>query len=265
MTDTPPGAGPSWSPTPPAGSSPVDGHPAAVTPAGGGVGSSRVLLLLAATGVAVLVVIAGVMVSGALGGADGGGDVASDGGPGGTGDTADVGATTAPANVGTVAPTTTTPATMPDGGDETSAGSPAAAALPAVTIPDESSPPTTIPGSEPNSIPTDIFSGEEAPQFGTLVVDLEEGGYEDFAVHLRTDQEISLLSLADDDIGTEIEVYAPDGSRQGWWTGGEPGVINGLEWYLPDEPLPATGTYVIRVVHTGGSHAPFVLGFFGNA
>jgi hypothetical protein len=60
-------------------------------------------------------------------------------------------------------------------------------------------------------------------------------------------------------------VYAPDGSREGWWKGGEPGVINGLEWYLPDEPLPATGTYVIRAIHTGGSHEPFVLGFFGNA
>jgi hypothetical protein len=140
-----------------------------------------------------------------------------------------------------------------------------AAGLPAVTIPGESTPPTTIPGSEPNSIPVDIFSGEEAPQFGTLVVDLEEGGYADFAVHLRTDQQIQLLSLADDGIGTEIEVYAPDGSREGWWKGGEPGVINGLEWYLPDEPLPATGTYVIRAIHTGGSHEPFVLGFFGNA
>ena len=57
----------------------------------------------------------------------------------------------------------------------------------------------------------------------------------------------------------------PRRQQGGWWKGGEPGVINGLEWYLPDEPLPATGTYVIRAIHTGGSHEPFVLGFFGNA
>jgi len=41
-------------------------------------------------------------------------------------------------------------------------------------------------------------------------------------------------------------------------------MVNGLEWYLPDEPLPATGTYVVRVIHTGGSDERFVLGFFGT-
>jgi hypothetical protein len=41
-------------------------------------------------------------------------------------------------------------------------------------------------------------------------------------------------------------------------------VINGLEWF-GDETLPATGTYVIRVVHTGGSDDRFVLAFFGDA
>ena len=41
-------------------------------------------------------------------------------------------------------------------------------------------------------------------------------------------------------------------------------MVNGLEWYLPDEPLPATGTYVVRVIHTGGSDGRFVLGFFGT-
>lgn len=34
--------------------------------------------------------------------------------------------------------------------------------------------------------------------------------------------------------------------------------------FLPDEPLPATGTHVIRVIHTGGSHEPFAIGFFGD-
>jgi hypothetical protein len=168
---------------------------------------------------------------------------------------------TLPSNAGTVRPTTTTAATLPDGGTRPGA----LADLPAPEIPGEASAPTTIPGSEPSSIPTDIFSGEEAPQFGTIVVDLEEGGYHDYSVHLRADQEVTLLSLADDGIETAIEVFAPDGSSEGWWEGGEPGVVNGLEWYEPDEVLPATGTYVIRVVHTGGSHEAFALGFFGDA
>jgi hypothetical protein len=226
--------------------------------------------VLAAAGglVALTVVLVAVVPSGGGGGESEGG---AGGGGGGLGGAAagslPVGSSSAPSYAGTVAPGTApedgSGGVGPDGGE--GEGAPAGAGLPAVTIPGESTPPTTIPGSEPNSIPVDIFSGEEAPQFGTLVVDLEEGGYADFAVHLRTDQQIQLLSLADDGIGTEIEVYAPDGSREGWWKGGEPGVINGLEWYLPDEPLPATGTYVIRAIHTGGSHEPFVLGFFGNA
>lgn len=215
----------------------------------------RSLLVAACAGVGALVVAAVVVVATSRGG-----DGDSGAHLGGALATATTVPTSAPANVGTVASTTTTEGGDGDGGSE---GAPAGADLPPVTIPAESSPPTTIPGSEPNSIPADLFSGEEAPQWGTLVVDLDEGGYLDFPVHLRDDQELSLLSLADDGIRTEIEVFAPDGSSEGWWAGGEPGVINGLEWYLPDEPLPATGTYVIRVVHTGGSHEPFALGFFG--
>lgn len=221
-------------------------------------GGNRGPLVAAAVAVVALVVVAAVVLVVGKQGDDGEDD-----------DTQAIGSAVAtasteatlPSNAGTVAtvPTTASPDTTEGG------GTPAGADLPAVTIPAESSPPTTIPGSEPNSIPTDIMSGEEAPQWGTLVVDLEEGGYLDFAVHLRTDQEISLLSLADDGIRTDIEVFAPDGSSEGSWEGGEPGVVNGLEWYLPEEPLPATGTYVIRVIHTGGSHEPFAIGFFGNA
>ncbi len=219
-------------------------------------GGNRVALLAAIGVVVVLALVAIVMVVGGDGdgnGGGGGGDAA-----GSALGSATPLTTTVPSNQGTVAPTTT------EGGDP-GGGSSAGADLPPVTIPAESSPPTTIPGSEPNSVPADIMTGEEAPQFGTLVVDLEEGGYLDFAVHLRSDQEIQVLSLADDGIETAIEVFAPDGSSEGTWQGGEPGVVNGLEWYLPDEPLPATGTYVIRVIHTGGSHDPFALGFFGNA
>ena len=224
----------------------------------------RGLVVAATAAVAALVVAAVVMVIGAAGdGGDGEGGAAT-GALGGALATAGTG-TSLPGNAGTVATVPTTAgADTPDGSDDPD-DAPAGADLPPVTIPAESSPPTTIPGSEPSSIPTDIFSGEEAPEFGTLVVDLEEGGYQDFAVHLRADQEVSLLSLGDDGIRTDIEVFAPDGTSEGRWSGGEPGVVNGVEWYRPEEPLPATGTYVIRVIHTGGSHEPFALGFFGTA
>ena len=158
------------------------------------------------------------------------------------------GGSTIPGNVGTaVQETTMATSPRPD--------------LPPVTIPAESSPPTTITGSEPTSVPG---ADGDLPIFAHLVVDLDPGGYQDFAVHLRQDQEFQLLSLADDGIITHIEVFAPDGSREGSWDGGEPGVVNGLEWF-GDEKLPATGTYVIRVVHTGGSDDRFVLAFFGDA
>jgi hypothetical protein len=282
MSYTTPDDGPGWPATASARPSPQDGVPAVeprdgfplgeprdgspgVEPHGGvplvdqRFGGHPPVLLAAVGGVVTLVIVAIAMVV-----TSGGGDPEDPAAAGvGVGEAVAPADTSTPANVGTVAPTTTEAGDEsgdPGGGDQPSAG----ADLPEVTIPPEASPPTTIPGSEPNSVPTDIFSGEEAPQWGTLVVDLEEGGYQDFAVHLRDDQELQLLSLADDGIETEISMYAPDGALEGWWAGGEPGVINGLEWYHPDEPLPATGTYVIRAIHTGGSHEPFVLGFFGN-
>lgn len=256
MTYSPPEDQPGWRTAPSDATSSHDAL-APQAPEGGG---GRTGLLVALGGVVALVVVAVVMLV-ASGGDGGGGD--RDGRESG----ADLGgalatATTAPSNAGTVRDDTT-PATEATT-DGRSAGPPAGADLPPVTIPAEASPPTTIPGSEPSSVPVDIFSGEEAPLFGHLVVDLEPGGYQDFAVHLRDDQELQLLSLADDGIKTEIEVFAPDGTSEGWWEGGEPGVVNGLEWYLPDDPLPATGTYVIRVIHTGGSHDRFALGFFGT-
>jgi hypothetical protein len=160
-----------------------------------------------------------------------------------------VGGSAVPSNVGTAVQETTTATTGPRPD------------LPPVTIPAESSPPTTIPGSEPSSVPG---ADGDLPLFAQLVVDVDPGGYQDFAVYLRQDQEFQLLSLADDGIKTHIEVFAPDGSSEGGWEGGEPGVVNGLEWF-GDELLPATGTFVIRVIHTGGSDDRFVLGFFGDA
>jgi len=205
------------------------------------------LLYAAIGGVAALVVTAGVLVVSSRGGDE-------DASGGQLGDA--VGAvptTTLPSNVGTVATTTTAPASPSEGDGD--GGAP-------VTIPGEVSPPTTAPGTEPASVPS---ASGDAPLFGQIIVDPSLGAMQDFSVHLRTDQEVQLLSLGDDGIETQIEVFAPDGSSEGLWQGGEPGVVNGLEWYHPDEPLPATGTYVIRVVHTGGRPDRFVLGFFGTA
>jgi hypothetical protein len=159
---------------------------------------------------------------------------------------------------------TTVPSNRSDVVTEPTTATPPPAAvptdLPAVTIPAGATPPTTIPGSEPSSVP----GGDgDMPLFGHLVVDLTPGGYQDFAVRLRSDQRVQLLSLADDGVRTHIEVYGPDGASVGGWEGGEPGVVNGLEW-TRDDPVPATGTYVIRVVHRGGSDEPFALGFFGD-
>jgi hypothetical protein len=172
-------------------------------------------------------------------------------------------AASAPANQGTLATTSTGPdGSGSDGGDGSGDdnAAPSHPELPAVTIPGDSSPPTTIPGSQPSSVPG---ADGDLPLFAHIVVDLQPNGFQDFAVFLRQDQKFQLLSLADDGVETDIEVFAPDGSSEGGWRGGEPGVVNGLEWHA-DERLPATGTYVIRVVHTGGSDAPFALGFFGD-
>jgi hypothetical protein len=131
---------------------------------------------------------------------------------------------------------------------------------PPLTIPARSSPPTTLPGAKPSSVPG---AHGNLPLWGHLLVDLTPGGYKDFAVHLRKDQNIQVLSLADDGIFTQIDMFAPDRTNVGSWKGGQPGVVNGLE-FSADSPLPATGTYVIRVQHTGGSDRPFLIGFFGQ-
>jgi hypothetical protein len=210
---------------------------------------SRHPAVLAGIG-ALAVVLVAVVAFLAFGGKDDGGGDASDESAGSAlGSAVGGDSTTVPSNVGTAVQETTI----------ATAGLPAD--LPPVTIPEESTPPTTIPGSEPGSVPG---ADGDLPLFGHLVVDVDPGGYQDFAVYLREDQQFQLLSLADDGIMTHIEVFAPDGSSEGTWDGGEPGVINGLEWF-GDEKLPATGTYVIRVIHTGGSDDRFVLAFFGAA
>jgi hypothetical protein len=208
-------------------------------------------------GVAGGVVLAAVVAAVALaGGGDGGGS--GDGGSA-LGEAVGSATTTTAGNRSDVVVTETTAAGAGDPGDAPSGADPAS--LPAVTIPAESVPPTTVPGSEPGSVPG---AGGDLPLFAHVVVDLSPGGYLDFPVHLRADQHLQLLSLGDDGIGTHIEVFAPDGTSEGSWEGGQPGVINGLEWHDDDE-LPATGTYVIRVVHLGGSDERFVLGFYGDA
>jgi hypothetical protein len=228
---------------------------------GGSRPPDRRLAVLVGVAVVIVAVVAGLVLrSGGGGGGDGGSDQAGVDAAEGIG-SALAPAATAPANQGTLA--TTTPL-APDGGGGSSGDDDAAPShpeLPSVTIPADSSPPTTIPGSQPSSVPG---ADGDLPLFAHIVVDLQPNGFQDFAVFLRQDQQFQLLSLADDGVETDIEVFAPDGSSQGSWKGGEPGVVNGLEWH-GGELLPATGTYVIRVVHTGGSDAPFALGFFGDS
>ena len=225
-------------------------HPAAVDspPPGPLPPRSHHPLVPAAIGAVAAVLVVGLAFL-AFGGKDDGGHDATDESAGGALGSAFGGSTTVPSNVGTAVQETTIATT----------GLPTD--LPAVTIPADSSAPTTIPGSEPGSVPG---ADGDLPLFGHLVVDVDPGGYQDFSVYLREDQQFQLLSLADDGIMTHIEIFAPDGTSEGSWDGGEPGVINGLEWF-GDEKLPATGTYVIRVIHTGGSDDRFVLGFFGDA
>jgi len=145
-----------------------------------------------------------------------------------------------------------------EGGD--AAGGAASEDLPAPTFP-ESTPPTTAPGTEALTVPG--ARGDD-PLFGQVYVDVDPGGHSDHPVQLREGQHIQVLSSADDGIRTQIEVYAPDGRQVGTWEGGEPGSVTGYYWDDQDA-LPLTGTYVFRVVHTGGSDEPFLLTFFGEA
>src|SRR5262245_38711104 len=85
-----------------------------------------------------------------------------------------VGGSTVPGNVGTAVQETTSATTGP------------ATDLPPVTIPADSSPPTTAPGTEPSSVPG---ADGDLPLFAHLLVDVDPGGYEDFAVYLRQDQQ----------------------------------------------------------------------------
>jgi hypothetical protein len=139
--------------------------------------------------------------------------------------------------------------------------------LPPPEIPTESSPPTTAPGTEmrewPIGFPADE-PGNSIPLYGDIVVDLEPDGYLDFPVRLEEGTTMALISGADDGIFTHIEVFRPDGQSEGSWQGGEPDVVNGLEWVSEDERIPMSGTYVVRVVHLGGNHDPFLLRFYGR-
>ena len=132
--------------------------------------------------------------------------------------------------------------------------------LPPPTFP-PAAPPTTAAGTEPLSVPG--ADGDD-PLFGQVFVDLEPGGYGDYAVQLRQGQSVQVLSSADDGILTHTEVFAPDGTVVGQWDSGEPGSITGYYWDEADV-LPLTGTYIFRVRHVGGGHDRFVLTFYGEA
>jgi hypothetical protein len=218
-------------------------------------------IVIAGVAVAAMAVVAGVaaLTLRPTGGSDGGADV-RDGAFGGA-----VGDVAATASTGSTAPEATTPgsgsACAASSGSPTSLP-PARTDLPPVTIPATASPPTTAAGTEPASVAS-LDEDEQLPLFGQIVVDLPPGGAQDYAVHLVSGSTMQALSLLDSGVQADIEVFGPDGTSVGRWQGGDPDCVNGEEWNAGD-PLPVTGTYVVRVVHLGGSDAPFVIGFFGR-
>ena len=194
------------------------------------------------------------------------------GGSGGSGTGSGAGDGAFGGAVGDVAATASTGSTAADGAtgpgaacaaSSTSAVSlpPARTDLPRVTIPAAASPPTTAAGTAPASVAS-LDEDEQLPLFGQIVVDLPPGGAQDYAIHLVGGSTLQALSLLDSGVQADIEVFGPDGTSVGRWLSGDPDCVNGEEWNAGD-PLPATGTYVVRVVHVGGSDAPFVIGFFG--
>jgi hypothetical protein len=216
-----------------------------------------------AAGVAALLALALLVVAGCGGG---GGDDATTASTAGGGaqslgaalaDAADEGAPGGPAS------SAVTESSGASGSDDEGEGEGDAPAsdLPAPTFP-ESTPPTTVEGMEPVSIPG--ADGDD-PIFGQLVVDLDPGGYVDLPAQLRRGQHVQVLSSADDGIRSRTTVFAPDGSTIGEWEStGRPGDIQGYYWD-DEDVLPADGTYVFRVEHLGGADKPFVLSFYGEA
>ena len=139
--------------------------------------------------------------------------------------------------------------------------------LPPPDVTGQASPPTTAPGTEqdvwPIGFPADE-PGNSIPLIGDFVVDLEHHGYLDLPVHLEEGRVVAVISAGDDGIMTHIEIFRPDGASEGSWQGGEPGITNGWEWVGEDGRVPMTGTYVVRIVHLGGSDGPFLLRIFGE-
>jgi hypothetical protein len=197
--------------------------------------------------------------SGGPGGGAGVGDGAFGGAVGDVAATASTGSTDA---AGSTAPGSGSGSACASASAPPTSLPPARTDLPAVTIPAAASPPTTAPGTEPTSVAS-LDEDEQLPLFGQIVVDLPPGGAQDYAVHLARGSTLQALSLLDSGVQADIEVFGPDGASVGRWQSGDPDCVNGEEWNAGD-PLPATGTYVVRVVHTGGSDAPFVIGFFGR-
>ncbi|HEY3144678.1 MAG TPA: hypothetical protein VGJ86_26345, partial [Acidimicrobiales bacterium] len=89
--------------------------------------------------------------------------------------------------------------------------------LPPPDIPSESSPPTTVPGTESLDWPIGFGDGETLPLLGEIVVDLEPNGYADFPVSLVEGKRAALISAGDDGVLTYIEVFRPDGTSEGSW------------------------------------------------
>lgn len=156
----------------------------------------------------------------------------------------------------TTSGTTTSGPTTTAGSDDTAA-SEGLPELPGVRPPATATPPTTGPGTDPIELPG------AGSLFGEIRVRVVSGGYTDLPVRLRERQEVTIISAADDNLATVIEVWNPSRELIFSWVGGEPGVVNGVEFRDDDDPLTETGSYVIRVVSTGQG-GDFLLRFFGE-
>jgi hypothetical protein len=130
-------------------------------------------------------------------------------------------------------------------------------------IPEESTPPTMAGDMEPGQVPNGPLSEERVPQFGELIIQVEAQSCQEYSAEFRADQRVLMHTHADDGNYSDIQVYGPDGRRIAEWQTGQPGTVEGADFYN-DDWMPADGTYVFRVIHREGSATPFVIAFYGQ-
>ena len=141
------------------------------------------------------------------------------------------------------------------------ARAPAGAGLPAVTIPGESTAPTTIPGSSPTRSPSTSSRARRRRSSAPWSSTSRRAGTPTSPCTCAPTRRSSCCRWRTTASAPRSRCTPPTAARrvvEGWRARRH----QRARVVPPDEPLPATGTYVIRAIHTGGSHEPFVLGFF---